>query len=69
MLGEVAPNGPIQIEIASKSKVKQTVARWLVIGGRPSLFGVRKIKSRERGSQFYRLLAADGASKKRLAAN
>jgi hypothetical protein len=27
MLGEVAPNGPIQSEIASKSKVKQTVAR------------------------------------------
>jgi hypothetical protein len=69
MLGEVAPNGPIQIEIASKSNVRQTVARLLVIGGGPSLIGVRKLKSRERGSQFYRLLAADGASKKRLAAD
>jgi hypothetical protein len=27
MLGDFAPNGPIQIEIASKSKVRQTVAR------------------------------------------
>jgi hypothetical protein len=31
MLGEVAPNGPIQIEIASKSKVRQTVAWACVI--------------------------------------
>jgi hypothetical protein len=37
MLGEVAPNGPIQREMASKSKVKQTVAVEVLISPSPQV--------------------------------
>src|SRR4028119_601038 len=39
MLGEVAPNGPIQSEIASKSNVRQTVAFVFVMLSTPEADG------------------------------
>jgi hypothetical protein len=53
MLGEVAPNGPIQIEIASKSNVRQTVARLLVMVGEPSWNVARTVRSPGRGAALY----------------